>query len=213
MYGPWQYGHMSLNQYRVKHNAIVAAMRAVDPGVKVTLSGASVCEKGIGAAEKKGNFFPSMWEPPIPDTLPFAFGSTADCDYWLLNNCTANVDYLSEHTYAYPELRFDAAAQKFVDADDPLPTRARRLANRIGGAFDCFGTSTWRWFRSLRTATSSSSLTNGAAPPPSAGGNNAGGGRAAPRCSCLFRTPSASTRCSGTPTWSRRAVRRAACAC
>jgi alpha-L-arabinofuranosidase len=138
MYGPWQYGHMSLDQYWVKHNQIVEAMRAVDPKVKVTLSGASVCEKGIGAAEKKGDFFPSIWEPPIPDKLPFEFGSTADWDGWLLAKCADNTDLVSEHTYAYPDLIYDAEKQSFVDVKDPLPYRARRLANRIGGAFDAW---------------------------------------------------------------------------
>ena len=138
MYGPWQYGHMSLDQYYVKHNLIVDAMKAVDPNVKVTLSGASVCEKGIGAAEKKGDFFPSIWEPPIPDKLPFEFGSTSDWDGWLLAKCADNTNLLSEHTYAYPDLIYDADKQSFVDVKDPLPFRARRLANRIGGAFDAW---------------------------------------------------------------------------
>jgi alpha-N-arabinofuranosidase len=138
MYGPWQYGRMSLDQYWVKHNMIVEAMRAVDPKVKVTLSGASVAEKGIGAAEKKGNFFPSIWEPPIPDKLPFEFGSTNDWDGWLLAKCADNTDLLSEHTYAYPDLIYDAEKQSFVDVKDPLQYRARRLANRIGGAFDAW---------------------------------------------------------------------------
>jgi alpha-N-arabinofuranosidase len=138
MYGPWQYGHMSLDQYWVKHNMIVEAMRKVDPKIKVTLSGASVCEKGIGAAEKKGNFFPSIWEPPIPAKLPFEFGSTDDWDGWLLAKCADNTDLLSEHTYAYPDLIYDADKQSFVDVKDPLQYRARRLANRIGGAFDAW---------------------------------------------------------------------------
>ena len=138
MYGRWQYGHMSLDQYWVKHNYIVEAMKAVDPKIKVTLSGASVCEKGVGAAEKKGNFFPSIWEPQIPDKLPLEFGSTTDWDWWLLKNCAENTDFLSEHTYAYPDLMFDAEKQLFVDVQDPLQFRTRRLANRIGGAFDCW---------------------------------------------------------------------------
>jgi alpha-L-arabinofuranosidase len=138
MYGPWQYGRMSLNQYWVKHNYIVEAMRAVDPKIKVTLSGATICEKGIGAAEKKGDFFPSMWEPPIPDKLPFEFGSTADWDGWLLEKCIDTIDFVSEHTYAYPELIYDSDKQSFVDVKDPLQFRARRLANRIGEAFDAW---------------------------------------------------------------------------
>jgi alpha-N-arabinofuranosidase len=138
MYGPWQFGHMSLNQYWVKHNAIVDAMRAVDPAIKVTISGASICEKSVGGAEKKGNFFPSMWEPEITATLPYEFGSVYDWDGWLLEKCTDRIDFLSEHTYAYPHLKFDAGEQRFVDAPDPLEFKARRLANRIGGAFDAW---------------------------------------------------------------------------
>jgi alpha-N-arabinofuranosidase len=138
MYGPWQYGHMSLDQYCVKHNYIVEAMKAVDSTIKVTVCGASICEKSVGGAEKKGDFFPSMWEPPITERLPYEFGSTYDWDGWLLAKCVDNIDNLSEHTYAYPELRFDAEAQRFVDVSDPLQFRARRLANRIGGAFDAW---------------------------------------------------------------------------
>lgn len=138
MYGPWQYGHMALDQYWVKHNYIVEAMKVVDPAIKVTVSGASICEKSVGGAEKKGNFFPSIWEPPITVNLPYEFGSIYDWDGWLLSKCADNIDQLSEHTYAYPNLRFDATAQRYVEADDPLPIKARRLANRIGGAFDAW---------------------------------------------------------------------------
>jgi alpha-N-arabinofuranosidase len=138
MYGPWQAGHMSLNQYWVKYNNIVDAMKAVDPTIKVVLGGASICEKGVGGAEKKGNFFPSIWEPPITANLPFEFYSQDDWDYYLLANCAGNVDFLSEHTYAYPELIYDSEKQSFVDRKDPLHYRARRIANRIGGFFDCW---------------------------------------------------------------------------
>jgi alpha-N-arabinofuranosidase len=138
MYGPWQFGHMSLNQFWVKYNNIVEAMKAVDPKIKVVLGGASICEKSIGAAEKKGDFFPSIWEPPITAKLPYEFGSTDDWDSWLLANCAGNVDFLSEHTYAYPELIFDAEKQSFVDVKEPLQFRARRIANRIGGFFDAW---------------------------------------------------------------------------
>ena len=37
MYGPWQFGRMSLNQYWEKHNRIVEAMKKVDPTIKVGL--------------------------------------------------------------------------------------------------------------------------------------------------------------------------------
>src|ERR1039457_701571 len=138
MYGPWQAGRMSLNQYWVKYNNIVEAMKAVDPKIKVVLGGASICEKSIGGAEKKGNFFPSIWEPPITAKLPYEFHGLDDWDSWLLANCADNVDFLSEHTYAYPELIFDAEKQSFVDVKDPLQFKARRIANRIGGFFDAW---------------------------------------------------------------------------
>ena len=138
MYGPWQYGHMSLDQYWTKHNYIVEAMRKVDPRIKVTLSGATISEKSIDGAEKKGNFFPSIWEPPITEKLPYEFGSLNDWDGWLLAKCADHVDFISEHTYAYPDLVFDAEKQRFVDTHDALQFRTRRLANRIGEAFEAW---------------------------------------------------------------------------
>ncbi len=141
MYGPWQAGHMSLNQYWVKHNNIVEAMRAVDPKIKVVLAGATICERGIGCAEKKGEFFPSEWEPPMPYDLPFAFGSHEDWDGYLLQNCAVladNVDFVSEHTYAYPRLKYDSQKQSFVDVNDALTNQTRRLSNRIGEALEAW---------------------------------------------------------------------------
>jgi alpha-N-arabinofuranosidase len=137
MYGPWQFGRMSLNQYWEKHNRIVEAMKAVDPTIKVVLSGATICERGIGAAEKKANFFPSEWEPPIPDDIPWEIGGHEDWTGWLLANCEGNVDFVSEHTYSYPRLAYDVRKQSFVDAsNDPLPIQARRTSNRIGEAME-----------------------------------------------------------------------------
>jgi alpha-L-arabinofuranosidase len=138
MYGPWQFGHMSLDQYWVKHNYIVEAMKKVDPTIQVTLSGASVCEKGIGGAERKNNFFPNKWEAPVTERLPYEFGSLSDWDGWLLANCADNVDFVSEHTYAYPDLAFDSEKQLFVDVQDALQFKTRRIANRIGEAFEAW---------------------------------------------------------------------------
>jgi alpha-N-arabinofuranosidase len=70
------------------------------------------------------------------DKLPYEFGSQNDWDGWLLEKCPGNIDFLSEHTYAYPDLAFDAEKQLFVDVHDPMQFRARRLANRIGEAFE-----------------------------------------------------------------------------
>jgi alpha-N-arabinofuranosidase len=112
-------------------------MKAVDPTIKVVLSGATICERSIGGAEKKGNFFPSEWEPPIPEELPWELEGREDWTGWLLEKCEGNVDYVSEHTYSYPRLAYDAQQQRFVDAsDDPLPIQARRTSNRIGEAME-----------------------------------------------------------------------------
>jgi len=138
MYGDWQFGYMALDQYWVKHNLIVEAMKKVDPTIKVTVSGASICEKSVGGAEKRNNFFPDPWEAPMRDKLPYEFGSQNDWDGWLLEKCAGNIDFLSEHTYAYPDLAFDADKQLFVDTHDPLQFKARRLANRIGEAFEAW---------------------------------------------------------------------------
>ncbi len=138
MYGAWQFGHMSLDQYAVKHNYIVEAMKKVDPTIKAVLSGASICERGIGVAERISDFFPNPWEPPVTDKPPFALGSHEDWDGWLLANCADNVDFVSEHTYAYPRLAYDARKQSFVNVQDPLPAQARRLSNRAGEAFEAW---------------------------------------------------------------------------
>lgn len=138
MYGPWQFGHMSLDQYCVKHNYIVEAMKKVDPRILATSAGASICEKSLGGAEKKNDFFPNIWESPITEKLPYQFGSLNDWDGWMLKNCADNIDHVSEHTYAYPDLAFDAEKQRFVDVHDPLQFRTRRMANRIGEAFEAW---------------------------------------------------------------------------
>jgi alpha-N-arabinofuranosidase len=138
MYGPWQFGYMSLNQYWVKHNYIVEAMKKVDPKIKVTLVGASICEASWCAAEQNQSGRRDMWRPPLLEKLPFEFGGHEDWDGWLLAHCADDVDFVSEHTYAYPGLAFDAEKQHFVDAHDPLPMQARRSSNRIGEAFEAW---------------------------------------------------------------------------
>jgi alpha-N-arabinofuranosidase len=137
MYGPWQYGQMSLEQYAVKHNYFVEAMRNVDPKIKVALAAASPCESSWCAAEQK-QFESSIWQLPLTEKLPFKFGGTNDWDGWLLAHCADNIDIVSEHTYAYPDMAFDAQKQVFVDVHDPLQFRTRRMANRISAAFEAW---------------------------------------------------------------------------
>ncbi|MGH9737317.1 MAG: alpha-N-arabinofuranosidase [Candidatus Acidiferrales bacterium] len=138
MYGWWQFGHMSLNQYWVKHNSIVEAMKKVDPTIKITSAAASICERSWCDAEQHDFGGTDIWRPPVLEKLPYKFGGTYDWDGWMLEKCADNIDHLSEHTYAYPDLYFDDAKQHFERADDPLQMRARRMSNRIGEAFDAW---------------------------------------------------------------------------
>lgn len=139
MYGPWQFGYMSLNQYWVKHNQIVEAMKKVDPAIKVTSAAASICESSWCAGEQHTLSGPDMWRPPLNAKLPYQFGSTDDWDGWMLAKCADNIDHLSEHTYCYPDLAFDAQSQRFEDVSgQPLQLRTRHLPNRVGEAFDAW---------------------------------------------------------------------------
>jgi alpha-L-arabinofuranosidase len=138
MYGAWQFGYMSLNQYWVKHNYFVEAMKKVDPSIKVTSAAASICEKSWCAAEQHNFAGPDIWRPPLTEKLPYEFGGTHDWDGWMLAKCTDNIDHLSEHTYCYPDFAFDAQKQHFEPANDALQFRTRRMANRIGEAFDAW---------------------------------------------------------------------------
>lgn len=135
MYGFWQAGHMSANQYAEKHGRIVKAMKKVDPTIKVTSAGATPSELSMMTQENK-QFIPNFWWPAFPNDLPYKFESIHDYDYWLLKNSSDYIDNISEHTYCYPELSFDQKKQLFVDLHDPLETQARRMTNRMGQAFE-----------------------------------------------------------------------------
>jgi len=137
MYGFWQAGHMSANQYAEKHVRIVKAMKKIDPAIMVTSAGATPAELSMMTQENK-QFIPNFWWPPFPNDLPYKFESINDYDYWMLKHGADYIDHISEHTYAYPELSFDQQKQLFVDLHDPLQTQARRMTNRMGQAFEAW---------------------------------------------------------------------------
>lgn len=139
MYGAWQFGYMSLNQYWVKHNYFVEAMKEIDPTIKVTSAASTICEQSWCAAEQHTLSGPDLWRPPLNEKLPFQFSGTNDWDGWMLDKCADNIDHLSEHTYCYPNLAFNAQTQRFEDvSSEPLQLRTRHLANRVGEAFDAW---------------------------------------------------------------------------
>jgi alpha-N-arabinofuranosidase len=137
MYGPWQWGHLSITQYPDKHNLIVKAMRKVDPTIKVIASGATPEEASWCYIENRqlGTFAARLAED-LP--LPFAFGSREDWTGALLKTSADYIDLLGEHFYGYPNLVIDAATHQFVESDEPLALKVRRLANRVEFKFEAW---------------------------------------------------------------------------
>jgi alpha-L-arabinofuranosidase len=130
MYGPWQWGHVSITQYPDKHNLMVKAMRKADPTIKVIASGATPEEASWCYIENRqlGTFAGRLTED-LP--LPFAFGSREDWTGALLKTSADYIDFLGEHFYGYPNLVIDPVTMQFVNSDEPLALRVRRLSNRV----------------------------------------------------------------------------------
>lgn len=137
MYGPWQWGHMPIRQYPEKHNLMVRAMRRVDPTLQVIASGATPEEASWCYIENRqlGTF---AERETVSEPLPFAFGSSQDWTGALLAASADHIDYLGEHFYGYPNLVVDAATMQFVESDEPLTLRVRRLANRVQFKFEAW---------------------------------------------------------------------------
>jgi alpha-N-arabinofuranosidase len=137
MYGPWQWGHMSIRQYPDKHNLMVKAMREVDPTIKVIASGATPEEASWCYIENRqlGTF---EGREKVSEPLPFAFGSSQDWTGALLEASADYIDYLGEHFYGYPNLVVDGASLQFVESDEPLELKVRRLSNRVQFKFEAW---------------------------------------------------------------------------
>jgi YhgE/Pip-like protein len=71
-------------------------------------------------------------------SLPFAFGSREDWTGALLATSVDHIDYLGEHFYGYPNLVIDAAKEQFVESDEPLALKVRRLSNRVQFKFEAW---------------------------------------------------------------------------
>jgi len=137
MYGPWQWGQMSIEQYPEKHNLMVKAMRKVDPAVKVIASSATPEELSWTYIENRQlGTFPGREE--VQDKVPFGFGTKYDWTGAFLAHSADYIDYLGEHFYGYPNLVIDAEKQQFVEATDPLADRARRMPNKVEMKFEAW---------------------------------------------------------------------------
>lgn len=137
MYGPWQWGHIAITQYPEKHNQFVQAMRKVDPAIKVIASSATPEELSWTYIENRQlGTFPER--EAVSDKVPFAFGSKYDWTGALLAYSADYIDYLGEHFYGYPNLAIDAGTQQFVEANDPLTDRVRRMSNKVQMKFEAW---------------------------------------------------------------------------
>jgi alpha-N-arabinofuranosidase len=122
MYGQWQLGHMSIRHYVLKHNMIARAMRRVDPTIKIVAAGASPFEMSTVARHHR---------KPLPSRLPFEYGSPEDWSGNLLARSSDYFEYISEHIYPVTDGAFDVDEQRFVETNDPLVDRVRRVPNRV----------------------------------------------------------------------------------
>jgi alpha-N-arabinofuranosidase len=121
MFGPWQLGFMALDQYVVKHNMVVEAMRRVDPTIKIVASGATPIE----ASQSRAALM-------ITGKHVTGFGGPADFTGGLLAHSAAYLDAIAEHIYpSTVDEAFDAEKQDYVKVDEPLVDRARKLANGV----------------------------------------------------------------------------------
>src|SRR5690606_24919978 len=126
MYGHWQYGHMSRDQYVVKHNMFVDAMRAVDPSIYIVAPGGFVDEMTTG----QGIFIEGQPEVEI--------GSDRDWAYGMFKHCQGKFDALGTHAYPPNGKRFNLKTGKLFDVDMPLNEWTRQPANRVRTMYDAW---------------------------------------------------------------------------
>ncbi len=137
MYGPGQWGHMDVTQYPEKHNLIVKAMKHVDPTIKVIASSATPEELSWTYIENRQlGTFPGRAQ--VNDKVPFGFGTKYDWTGAMLERSADYIDYLGEHFYGYPNLAIDGEKQAFVEANDPLADRVRRMSNKVQLKFEAW---------------------------------------------------------------------------
>jgi alpha-N-arabinofuranosidase len=128
---------MAPNQYVEKHNLVVKAMRKVDPAIKVIASSATPEETSWCYIENL-QFGTFQGRERLNVKMPFAFGSNQDWTGAFLQHSADYIDYLGEHFYGYPNLAIDAATQQFVEANDALTDKVRRLSNKVEFKFEAW---------------------------------------------------------------------------
>jgi alpha-N-arabinofuranosidase len=119
MYGHWQFGHMALEQYVIKHNLFADAMRKVDPSIYIVAPGGFVDEMTTGQG------IAIAGQPRVE------FGSNRDWASGMLSHCWGKFDALATHAYPPENKRFDLATGQLFDVEQPLEEWARQPANRV----------------------------------------------------------------------------------
>jgi len=121
MFGAWQLGYMKLDQYVIKHNMVVQAMRSVDPTIKVVAAGATPIE----ASQSRAALMTT-------GKHVVGFGSSEDFTGGLLEHSSDYLDAIAEHLYpSTVDKAFDAEQQDYVKVDETLVDQERKLANGL----------------------------------------------------------------------------------
>ena len=129
MWNTSQMGFMAANQYWIKHNMFVQAMKQVDPNIKIVTSGASPVETSQSHASLA-----------ITGKHVAAFGGPADFTGALLANSSDYFDAAAEHIYpSMVDMAFDAEKDDYVKVDEPLVARARKIGNAVRAVVDAWG--------------------------------------------------------------------------
>ncbi len=126
MYGKWQFGHMTRDQYNIKHNLFADAMRKVDPSIYIVAPGGFADEMTTGQGIE------------IPGQYKVDIGSERDWAYGMLKNCWGKFDALATHAYPAENKRYNYTTGKQFDVQQTLNEWARQPANRVRTMYDCW---------------------------------------------------------------------------
>ena len=127
MYGHWQLGHMSLDQYTIKHNLFADEMRKVDPSIYIVVPGGFVDEMttGQGIMVDSGSRL-------------VEYGSDRDWAGGMLAKSWGKFDALATHAYQAEYKHFNLATGKNEDIQQTLIEWAQAPANRVATMADCW---------------------------------------------------------------------------
>ncbi|HEY6455514.1 MAG TPA: hypothetical protein VIY90_09575 [Steroidobacteraceae bacterium] len=126
MYGKWQFGHMTRDQYNIKHNLFADAMRKVDPSLYIVAPGGFADEMTTGQGIE------------VPGQYKVDIGSERDWAYGMFKNCWGKFDALAAHAYPPENKRFDFTTGKQFEVKETLNEWARQPANRVRTMYDCW---------------------------------------------------------------------------